>query len=114
MEFHGFQGSGVGDACHRDPGPKETFTRYQLAAISSIFTGFMDFHEISWISMEFRGRGLGTSAIEIAPEETFSPSQLAAISMIFIDFRYFHGISWSSMSIAGSGIGDECHRYPAP
>ena len=50
MRFHGFQGSGVSTVCGRDDDPKETFTRSQLAAVSSIFIDFRGFPEISWIS----------------------------------------------------------------
>ena len=54
----------------RAVGPKETFARYQLAAVLSIFqdfhrfqgarffANFREFCEISWISVDFKGRGL--------------------------------------------------------
>ena len=54
--------SGVGgfaasaNVCHRDDASKETFTRFQLAAFSSIFMDFRGFHEIlsiSCIHMDF-------------------------------------------------------------
>ena len=65
MRFHGFQGSGVGrpvaacgGLCKRNDAPIETFARCQfaaIAAISSIFMEFIDFHEISWDVMRFHG-----------------------------------------------------------
>ena len=36
-----------GNVCRRGPAPIETFTRSQLAAISSIFIDFHDFHRFS-------------------------------------------------------------------
>ena len=60
MRFHEISWiTGVGgfaasaDVCHRDDAPGETFTRFQLAAFSSIFIDFRGFHEISWISCIF-------------------------------------------------------------
>ena len=38
-------------------GPKETFARSQLAAISSSDIDFIDFLSILWISMDFKCRG---------------------------------------------------------
>ena len=60
MRFHKISWiSGVGgfaasaNVFHRDGAPKETFTRFQLAAFSSIFMDFRGFHKISWISCIF-------------------------------------------------------------
>ena len=59
MRFHGFHAFSwiymyfQANVCHRDDAPKETFTRFQLAAFSSIFMDFRWFHEISWISCIF-------------------------------------------------------------
>ena len=88
MDFRGFHEiswlSGVGgfaasaDVCGRDVAPKETFTRFQLAAVSSIFIDFRGFHEIfyrfSWISGDFmRFHGFQGSEVD------------------FIDFMHLHG-----------------------
>ena len=119
MRFHDFRGRGFRGLCGRNDAPKETFTRSQLAAFSSIFIDFRGFHEISWISCifidlyvflriswdfmrfhDFRGRGLAASADvwgrNDAPKETFTRSQLAAVSSIFMDFSGFHEILWIS------------------
>ena len=72
---------------------KETFTRSQLASISSIFIDFRRFHKILAISMDFRGpMSKGLCGRDAAPKETFARSQLAAISSIFMDFRGVHKI----------------------
>ena len=41
----------------RGPAPLETFTRSQLAAISSIFKDFYDFHRFPKDFTDFRGPG---------------------------------------------------------
>ena len=63
MDFHKFsndvmrfEGSEVSRHCGQGPAPLETFTRSQLAAISSIFIDFYDFHEFSYDFMDFEGR----------------------------------------------------------
>ena len=90
---------------------KKTFTRSQLAAISSIlmdFKDFMRFHGFPWMP----GDGdLGTSGAELdgspAPDEAFARSQLAAISLPRMGFRGFHEISKISMDSRGRGFGNE-------
>ena len=56
-----FQGSRVKGPvpwhCCRDAVPKETFTEFQLAAISSIFIDFRGLDEMSWSPIDFRGLG---------------------------------------------------------
>ena len=109
MNFHGFQGfSSLG----RSLAPKETSTRSQLAAMSSIFMDFMSFHktlqDLMYFS-DFRGSGWleRLAACEdgvkrnLALKETFIRSQLAAISSIFMDFMCFHRFSWVSCRISG-------------
>ena len=56
INFYRFRGPRLptlSNVCHRDAAPKETFTRSQLAVISSIFIDFRRFHEISWISTDY-------------------------------------------------------------
>ena len=44
MDFRGPRFAASADVCGRDVAPKETFTRFQLAAVSSIFMDFRGFH----------------------------------------------------------------------
>ena len=75
MRFHGFRASGVekpvgafAAECQRGPAPLETFTRSQVAAISSIFHGFTRF------SLDFmRFHGFRGSGVE-KPVESLPPS----------------------------------------
>ena len=53
MDFRGRGFAASADVCGRDVAPKETFTRSQLAAVSSIFMDFRGFCKISWISCIF-------------------------------------------------------------
>ena len=78
-----------------------------LAAISSIFKDFYDFHKFSKDFMDFRGRGFAAcgalSGRGRAPLETFTRSQLAAISLIFMDFHDFQRFSEDFMRFEGLG-----------
>ena len=53
MDFKGPGFAASATLCHRNDAPKETFTRFQLAAVSSIFIDFWRFHAISWNSSIF-------------------------------------------------------------
>ena len=65
-------------------GHEKTFARSQLAAISTIFMDFIDFHKISSIPMHFKVGGLHTvKGGTVCRRDSFARSQLAAISSIF-------------------------------
>ena len=57
------RGRGLASHCIRDAVPEESFTRFQLVAISIIFMDVKGFHETSWISMHFMGRGVGIALL---------------------------------------------------
>ena len=91
--------------CHRDPAPKETFTRSQQVAISAILIDFiasMRLNEYLRLQGFWPVRRFGSLCRrepsrchrDPAPKETFTRSQLAAISSI-------HLIVDSSMLAAG-------------
>ena len=75
FEVRGF--ATLQDGKGRPVAPIETFTRSQLAAISSIFMDFLDFHWFPEDFMRFHGfRGSGVGA-----------------GCYYIDFHDFHEIS---------------------
>ena len=88
-----FKGRGLRAVERQAVGPKETFARSQLAALSLIFIDFIGFLKILWISIDFKGRRFADDYRPICPNETFVRSQPAAISLLFIDFNAFHKIS---------------------
>ena len=118
FEVRGF--ATLQDGKGRPVAPIETFTRSQLAAISSIFMDFNDFQMFSDDFMRFHGfRGSGVKKTcgrlckrSPVPVETFTRSQLAAILSFFIDFHDFHRFSKDSMrfhGFRGSGVGAGCY-----
>ena len=86
MDFHRFRCPRSQDVCKRNDSLKETFTRSQLAAVSSIFMDFRGFHRFI-DSSNHRIWRLGWLA-------RLGWAGWLAISSIFIDFRGFHEISW--------------------
>ena len=97
MRFRVFQGSEVGDAaascgglCRRGPAPKETFARSQLAAISSIFMDFYDFHRFSRDLMDFAGRRF-ENLLDPVPSRSCPYRNLYSIpaACYFMDFYEF-------------------------
>ena len=84
-----------------------TFTRSQLAAVSSIFMDFHDFHGISkdFIGfLEFQGSGVGAGCYFI----DLDFDNFHKFSSIFMIFIRFHKISWDFMrfhGFQGSGVG---------
>ena len=62
-------------------GPKRSFTRSQLAAISKIIIDFINFHTFSKIFMYSEAWVLENGkALAVGPKESFARSQLAAIT----------------------------------
>ena len=95
MDFEGRRSrklvAACGGLCGRGPAPVETFTRSQLAAISSIFTDFYDFHRFSEDFMDFKGPRVGGQEKLWGPLQTESCSFRNLYSIpagcYFIDFH---------------------------
>ena len=77
-----FRGPRFGDELGQSAARKETFIRSQLAAISSVSMDFIEFHEISWISMDVTGLRFGDEIGQsLAPKESFTRTQRTATKL---------------------------------
>ena len=77
-------------------------------AVEMLQMDFWGFHEISWVSADFKGPRsetlLGPFPRDAAPEENFTQFQPVVFSSILIDSPGFHEISSISTDLRGSKV----------